>query len=53
MGSWNWSKTAQRQDNSDVVLYDCPEEVKKFGRPSSNTEKGQGASVGDTTVSAL
>ena len=30
MGSWNWSTSAQKQDNSNMVLYDCPEEVSKF-----------------------
>jgi len=30
MGSWNWSTSAQKQDNSDLLLYDCPEEVAKF-----------------------
>lgn len=30
MGSWNWSESARKQDNSYVVIYDCPEEVVKF-----------------------
>ena len=30
MGSWNWSVSAQKQDNSDMVIKDCPEEVQKF-----------------------
>ena len=30
MVSWNWSKSAQKQDNSNVILYDCPDEVAKF-----------------------
>lgn len=30
MGSWNWSDSAQKQDNSDVVIMDCPDQVKKF-----------------------
>jgi PLD-like domain len=25
MGSWNWSNSAQRQDNSEVIITDCPE----------------------------
>ena len=24
MGSWNWSNNAQKQDNSDVIITDCP-----------------------------
>ena len=24
MGSWNWSNSAQKQDNSDVIITDCP-----------------------------
>ena len=30
MGSWNWSNSAQKQDNSDVVIANCPEEVQKY-----------------------
>jgi len=29
IGSWNWSRTAQRQDNSEVVFHHCPEVVRK------------------------
>ena len=25
MGSWNWSDSAQKQDNSDLIITDCPE----------------------------
>lgn len=24
MGSWNWSNSAQKQDNSDVLIENCP-----------------------------
>jgi len=30
MGSWNWSTSAQKQDNSNLVLSGCPDEVAKF-----------------------
>lgn len=29
LGSWNWSRSAQKQDNTDVVFRDCPEVTKK------------------------
>ena len=25
MGSWNWSASAHKQDNSDLIITDCPE----------------------------
>ena len=30
MGSWNWSNSAQRQDNSDVIITDCPKVAQAF-----------------------
>jgi phosphatidylserine/phosphatidylglycerophosphate/cardiolipin synthase-like enzyme len=30
MGSWNWSHSAQRQDNSDVILTNCPAVAQAF-----------------------
>jgi mitochondrial cardiolipin hydrolase len=52
MGSWNWSKSAQRQDNSDVVLYDCPEEVQKFETAFQDIlNRDREPFVGHTTVS--
>ncbi len=30
VGSWNWSNSAQKQDNSDIVIKDCPDEARKF-----------------------
>lgn len=30
MGSWNWSGNAQKQDNSDVFITGCPEQIKRF-----------------------
>jgi phosphatidylserine/phosphatidylglycerophosphate/cardiolipin synthase-like enzyme len=29
-GSWNWSNNAQRQDNSDVIITDCPKVAHAF-----------------------
>lgn len=52
MGSWNWSKSAQRQDNSDVVLYDCPDEVEKFNAEFQRIlERDREPFIGYTTVS--
>jgi hypothetical protein len=25
MGSWNWSNSAKKQDNSDVIIENCPQ----------------------------
>lgn len=30
MDSWNWSNNAQKQDNSDVFIFQCPEQIKRF-----------------------
>ncbi|MEW6063247.1 MAG: hypothetical protein AB1571_02660 [Nanoarchaeota archaeon] len=30
MGSWNWSNNAQKQDNSNVLISQCPEQIKRF-----------------------
>jgi len=30
MGSWNWSNSAQKQDNSDVIITDCPKVAQAF-----------------------
>ncbi len=30
MGSWNWSNNAQKQDNSDVIITDCPKAAQAF-----------------------
>jgi mitochondrial cardiolipin hydrolase len=30
MGSWNWSNNAQKQDNSDVIITDCPKVAQAF-----------------------
>src|SRR3989454_9722096 len=30
MGSWNWSNNAQKQDNSDVIITDCPTVAQAF-----------------------
>ena len=30
MGSWNWSESADGQDNSNVVLKNCPGQVQRF-----------------------
>ncbi len=30
MGSWNWSNNAQKQDNSDVIITDCPKVAAAF-----------------------
>jgi phosphatidylserine/phosphatidylglycerophosphate/cardiolipin synthase-like enzyme len=30
MGSWNWSNSAQKQDNSDVIITDCPKVAHAF-----------------------
>ena len=30
MGSWNWSNNAQKQDNSDVIIIDCPKVAQAF-----------------------
>ena len=30
MGSWNWSNNAQKQDNSDVIITDCPKAARAF-----------------------
>src|SRR5712691_2514416 len=30
MGSWNWSNNAQKQDNSDVSITDCPKVAQTF-----------------------
>ena len=30
MGSWNWSHSAQKQDNSDVIITDCPKVAEAF-----------------------
>jgi len=30
MGSWNWSSSAQKQDNSDVIITDCPKVAQAF-----------------------
>jgi phosphatidylserine/phosphatidylglycerophosphate/cardiolipin synthase-like enzyme len=30
MGSWNWSNNAQKQDNSDVMISDCPKVASAF-----------------------
>jgi len=30
MGSWNWSSNAQKQDNSDVIITDCPKATQAF-----------------------
>lgn len=30
MGSWNWSNSAQKQDNSDVIIADCPQVAHAF-----------------------
>jgi phosphatidylserine/phosphatidylglycerophosphate/cardiolipin synthase-like enzyme len=30
MGSWNWSNNAQTQDNSDVIITDCPKVAQAF-----------------------
>jgi phosphatidylserine/phosphatidylglycerophosphate/cardiolipin synthase-like enzyme len=30
MGSWNWSNSAQKQDNSDVIITDCPSAAQAF-----------------------
>ena len=30
MGSWNWSNNAQKQDNSDVIITDCPKVTQAF-----------------------
>lgn len=30
MGSWNWSQSAQKQDNSELILRDCPDQVRQF-----------------------
>lgn len=30
MGSWNWSASAQAQDNSDVIIKNCPDVVGVF-----------------------
>jgi len=30
MGSWNWSNSAQKQDNSDVIITDCPPVAQAF-----------------------
>ncbi len=30
MGSWNWSHSAQAQDNSDVIFTDCPKQADQF-----------------------
>ena len=30
MGSWNWSNSAQQQDNSDVLITDCPNVTHAF-----------------------
>jgi cardiolipin hydrolase len=52
MGSWNWSKSAHRQDNSDVVLYDCPEEVEKFEAAFQEIlKRDREPFMGHTTVS--
>jgi phosphatidylserine/phosphatidylglycerophosphate/cardiolipin synthase-like enzyme len=32
MGSWNWSHTAQAQDNSELILRDCPDTAAHFER---------------------
>jgi mitochondrial cardiolipin hydrolase len=30
MGSWNWSNNAQKQDNSEVIITDCPKVAQAF-----------------------
>src|SRR2546426_5285254 len=30
MGSWNWSNSAPKQDNSDVIITDCPRVAQAF-----------------------
>jgi phosphatidylserine/phosphatidylglycerophosphate/cardiolipin synthase-like enzyme len=30
MGSWNWSRSAQKQDNSEEVIKHCPDEAERF-----------------------
>lgn len=30
MGSWNWSNSAQKQDNSDVIITDCRKVAQAF-----------------------
>src|SRR5207249_5688913 len=29
-GSWNWSNSAQQQDNSEVIITDCPTVAQSF-----------------------
>jgi phosphatidylserine/phosphatidylglycerophosphate/cardiolipin synthase-like enzyme len=30
MGSWNWSNSAQKQDNSNVIITECPDVIQAF-----------------------
>ncbi len=30
MGSWNWTNSAQKQDNSDVIITNCPKVAQAF-----------------------
>src|SRR5256712_634112 len=30
LGSWNWSNSAQKQDNSEVIITDCPKVAQAF-----------------------